>query len=250
MDRWVGKVAVVTGASAGIGAAIAASLVKEGLLVVGLARRLEKLEKLSSSLGGAKGKLYARECDVSNEEDLLEAFEWIKTKLGGVDILVNNAGVVTHKRVIDDEIESFRNILNVNFLASAISVKEAVASMLDRKVAGHVINMNSILGHPIANFSMPTSVYSSSKYAVTALTESVRKELAAANSKIKITSLSPGIVATEIFELGGISNVEEMFAKTPHLESKDIADAVLYILGTPENVQITELTIRPTGDTA
>lgn len=174
MDRWLGKIAVVTGASAGIGAGIAEALVREGLIVVGLARRLEKLEKLAESLSGDKGKFSVRRCDISKEQDLIDAFEWIKSEFGGIDILVNNAGVYSNKKItgkiiflfmflyfwnfvlslcaifsflisnffLEDDINGFRKILDTNVLATAFCTREAIASMKNRKVAGHIININ------------------------------------------------------------------------------------------------------------
>lgn len=100
MNRWEGKVAIVTGASAGIGAAVAEKLAKAGVVVVALARRLNRLEELSANLEGAGGKLYPRQCDVTKEEELLEVFEWVNAELGGVDILVNNAGVGAFSKII------------------------------------------------------------------------------------------------------------------------------------------------------
>ncbi|XP_015513017.1 farnesol dehydrogenase [Neodiprion lecontei] len=247
MDRWVGKVAVVTGASAGIGAAIAKALVKEGLTVVGFARRLERLETLSASLIGAKGKFYAKQCDVSKEEDLLDAFKWVKTEFGGIDVLVNNAGVVNGRKFLDDDAASLRNMLNVNFMATAIGTQEAVASMQSRNVPGHIININSVVGHKVPDKVMSSSAYCSTKFAVTALCETVRKEIATAKSDIKITSLSPGFVATEIIQQSGMteSAALELYKTLPCLEPQDVANAVVYVLGTPKNVQITELKIQP-----
>ncbi|XP_046486139.1 farnesol dehydrogenase-like [Neodiprion pinetum] len=247
MDRWAGKVAVVTGASSGIGAAIVEGLVEAGVQVVGLARRLEKLEALAASLEGTPGKLYPRKCDVRKEEELLDAFKWVKAELGGVDILVNNAGVSKYKKLIEEDVPSLRNILEVNVLAMAISIREAVGSMKSRNVEGYIININSILGHassPRTNY--PTSIYAPSKYAVTALTETVRKELAAdPTNKIKITSISPGLVKTDIMQASGVPNADKYFEAAAHLEPKNIADAMLYVLGTRSIVQVTELTICP-----
>ncbi|XP_015512679.1 farnesol dehydrogenase [Neodiprion lecontei] len=250
MDRWIGKVAVVTGASAGIGAAITEALVKEGLLVVGFARRLEKLKTLSASLKGAKGKFYVKECDVTEDQDLLDALKWVEAEFGGIDVMVNNAGVVNATRFLDDDVASFRNMLNVNFVAGAIAIQVAVASMQSRKVPGHIININSIAGHSIPAVPINMSAESSTKYAVTALTELVRRELAVTNAKIKITSISPGnVVGTEILEKAGYDSAElETLQDLPYIEPKDIANAVVYVLGTPHNVQITELTIRPLNE--
>lgn len=93
MDRWIGKIAIVTGASAGIGEAISRAFVGAGIEVVGLARRVDRIREIAESLKGAKGKLHAVKCDLRNEDDILKAFQWTTKELGGVDVLVNNAGV-------------------------------------------------------------------------------------------------------------------------------------------------------------
>lgn len=94
MDRWAGRVAVVTGASSGIGAAICTELVKCGMIVCGLTRRKDKVEQLRLSLFGAEGQLNAVECDITSEESVKRAYQWIEKTLGGIDLLINNAGVV------------------------------------------------------------------------------------------------------------------------------------------------------------
>lgn len=93
MHRWKGKVAVVTGASAGIGAAISEALVKEGVIVIGLARRVHKIEELAHHLSNATGKLYGIECDLESEDNITNAFAQVERVHGGVDVLVNNAGI-------------------------------------------------------------------------------------------------------------------------------------------------------------
>lgn len=91
MNRWRGKVAIVTGASSGIGAEIAKILVKNGVNVVGIARNMERLEKIGEEIG--KDKFFPIKCDVSKEEDILNVFEWVEKKFKGIDILVNNAAI-------------------------------------------------------------------------------------------------------------------------------------------------------------
>nr|CAD7404087.1 unnamed protein product [Timema cristinae] len=142
MERWLGKVALVTGASAGIGAAIAQELVKHGLKVVGLARRVEKVEKLAASLKSAPGKLYAVKADIAKEEDIIAAFGWIKKNLGGVDILINNAGVGTSEPLSEIGSGSWQ-VLDVNVKGLSIFTREALKSMKERGVNdGHIIHIN------------------------------------------------------------------------------------------------------------
>lgn len=96
MERWLGKVAVVTGATSGIGAAICTELCRNGMIVCGLSRRKDKVEQLRLSLFGMPGQLNAVECDITNEQSVKQAFGWIEKTLGGIDVLVNNAGVVRY----------------------------------------------------------------------------------------------------------------------------------------------------------
>ncbi|XP_012259503.2 farnesol dehydrogenase-like [Athalia rosae] len=252
MERWSGKVAIVTGASSGIGAATTEALVREGLHVVGVARRVEKVAKISEKLKGAKGKLYAKKCDLAKEKDILEVFEWVKKNLGGVDVLVNNAAVVKAEPLSEGSTEGFRSIMDVNVIGVAIATREAVRSMKERKSDGHIININSVVGHSIEMATNIFSLYPSSKYAVTAMTEVIRKELALSKSKIKITSLSPGLVNTEMIDSASNSDesgLNQNFLRSqPILNPEDIANGIVYVLSTPPHVQVSELTIRPVGE--
>ncbi|CAH1371969.1 unnamed protein product [Tenebrio molitor] len=249
LDRWRGKVAIVTGASAGIGAALAEQLVEEGLQVVGLARRVERVEELAKRLQGKKGKLHACKADISKEQDILNAFKWTSDNVGPVHILVNNAGL-THRTnlTIDGSTEKWREIFETNVMGLCIATREAVKIMQANKIDGHIININSIVGHRI--LTLPgRNVYPASKFAVTALTETLRHELRHLGLKIKSTSLSPGRVASE-FARNAITDpkVLEEMKKFPRLTSESVANAVLYVLSTPPDVQIPELTIQPMGE--
>nr|QYV43145.1 FOLD3 [Colaphellus bowringi] len=239
MDRWVDKVAIVTGASAGIGLAICQKLVQAGVRVVGLARRAELIDAAAQELSGEKGKLYAVKCDMSKEQDIIDAFAWTMANVGHVSILINNAGVAQQTTLIDGETEKWKDTLDVNVLGLCIATREAVKSMRDSCIDGHIVHINSILGHKV--FFLPTAnVYPATKHAVTALTESLRFELNSLKSKIKVTSVSPGLVATDL--------IARLPAGLPTLQATDVADAVLYVLSTPPHVQIQELTIKPLNE--
>ncbi|GFG29132.1 hypothetical protein Cfor_12657 [Coptotermes formosanus] len=145
MERWAGRVAVVTGASSGIGAAIAAELTKKGIKVVGLDPRFEGVQQLSKSQESATGKLYAVKCDVSNEAEVLTAFKWVKDNLGGVDILINNAGVAYDTSLTGGPTEELKKMLDVNVLGLSVCTKQAFQSMKERGVDdGHIIHINRL----------------------------------------------------------------------------------------------------------
>ncbi|RZC37570.1 adh short and/or KR domain containing protein, partial [Asbolus verrucosus] len=227
MDRWVGKVAIVTGASAGIGAAIAAKLVEEGLQVAGLARRSERVEELAKKLQGKKGTLHAIKADMSKEEDILNAFKQVSEKLGPVHVLINNAGLLLKTNLVDGDTEKWKKILDTNVLGLCIATREAVKIMRANNIDGHIVHINSIGGHAVPNFPH-CNVYPASKHAVTALTETLRQELNQLGSKIKITSVSPGAVATEFLDSSDIltdPKIKEQLSKIPFLKSEDIADS-------------------------
>ncbi|EAT37326.1 AAEL010677-PA [Aedes aegypti] len=243
MERWAGKVAVITGASSGIGAAIAKQLANAGMVVIGLARRVERVEELKKHLPvEAASRLHALKCDVSKEESVSSAFEEIQRKFSGVDVLVNNAGIVKHTLLLcDDDFQQLRDLMDTNVMGLALCSRKAFKSMKERCVAGHIIHINSVAGHTVSKFPH-MNMYAASKHAVTAITETMRNEIRELGSKVKVTSISPGVVKTEIVR--GLHSSEEF----PMLESEDIAQAVLYVLGTPPHVQVHELTIKPVGE--
>ncbi|XP_053675845.1 farnesol dehydrogenase-like [Anopheles nili] len=244
MDRWAGKVAVVTGASSGIGAATVIALAKAGMVTIGLARRLERIDELKQKLPTEVAKrLHGMRCDVTKEEDILATFSAIEDRFGGVDVLINNAGIArsTVGVLQANNTQALRDVIDTNLLGLMLCSREAYQSMKKRSVDGHIVHINSILGHKVLPMGT-LNVYPATKFGVTALTEVMRNELRMAGTKIKVTSVSPGLVRTEI--LPSSTALGDM----PILEPEDIADAILYALGTPQRVQIHELTIKPVGE--
>lgn len=192
MDRWIGKVAVVTGASTGIGAATVIDLLNAGLKVVGLARRQELIAALADHVKDEyRANLHARECDVGNEESVKECFRWVKATFGGVDILVSNAGCLRKANIVDaDNTDSLRAVIDTNLWGTIYCVREAFQSMKDRGGYGHVVLINSILGHDVPFFvgrMASFNVYPASKHAITAMTEVLRQEFIEHQTKIKVT---------------------------------------------------------------
>ncbi|XP_033374825.1 dehydrogenase/reductase SDR family member 11 isoform X4 [Parus major] len=213
MERWTGRVALVTGASVGIGAAVARALVQHGMKVVGCARSVDKIEKLAAECqsAGYPGTLIPYKCDLSNEEEILSMFSAIKTLHQGVDVCINNAGLARPEPLLSGKTEGWRTMIDVNVMAVSICTREAYQSMKERNIDdGHIININSMNGHSV----VPQSVvhfYSATKYAVTALTEGLRQELREARTHIRATCL----------------------------KAEDMANAVIYVLSAPPHVQVT-----------
>ncbi|CAH1108932.1 unnamed protein product [Psylliodes chrysocephalus] len=251
MSRWVGSVALVTGASAGIGKAISEKLVEAGVKVIGVARSKDKLDELAKNLSSKQGKFYAFRGDVSKEEDILASFKWAKENVGSISILINNAGVAPYLSFMETPTKEWTNILNINVLAATIGAREAIKQMDESRIDGHIININSIAGQRILGQIPNLHMYQASKYALTAMSETLRINLAQLGSKIKITNINPGMVNTDMVR-PSIEHMRKMNKEAqierPMLEADDIAEAVLYALSTPKHVQIPQLTIQAVGE--
>ncbi|XP_051522016.1 dehydrogenase/reductase SDR family member 11-like isoform X2 [Myxocyprinus asiaticus] len=199
MDRWKGRVALVTGASVGIGAAIAKSLVQHGMKVVGCARNLQQIEKLSAECvsSGFSGTLIPYKCDLSVEEEILSMFASIKVQHQGIDVCINNAGLALPEPILSGKTSGWRTMMDVNVTGLSVCNREAYLSMKERNVDdGHIININSMCGHRVVH-NADVHFYTATKYAVTALTEGLRQELREAKTHIRATCISPGLVETQ-----------------------------------------------------
>lgn len=248
MDRWRGRVALVTGASSGIGAAVAKQLVQHGMKVVGCARNYERIQELATECqqSGYTGLLVPYKCDLSNEEEILSMFSAIKKQHGGVDVCVNNAGLAYPDSLLSGKTSSWSTMLQVNVIALSICTREAYQSMRERNVNdGHIININSMSGHRVTP-AADVHFYSATKYAVTALTEGLRQELHEANTQIRATCISPGLVCTEFHSRMYTQNPEKgsAFGSVKCLEAIDVSSAVMYVLSAPPHVQIGDIQMR------
>lgn len=191
MNRWLNRTAVVTGASSGIGAAVCKDLVAKGLVVVGLARRENRLQELKAELPADQAaRFHYRKCDISDEQQVIDTFAWIEKTLGGTDVLINNAGIVRHTAIVDQgNAADLRAILDTNVLGVSWATREAFQSQLRRKVDdGHIVIVNSVAGHSVPNVpGFSFNMYAPSKHAITALTEVLRQEFLIKGTKTKIT---------------------------------------------------------------
>ena len=242
LERWKGKTAIVTGASSGIGSAVARRLSESGFRVALCARRLDRLREVAESV---PGDALAIQCDLRNEGQILRAMEQVRSQWGGVDVLVNNAGLGHDAPLTSGETESWREMLEVNVLGLCIFTREAVQDMQHRGGEGHVIHISSMAAHRVPGGS---GVYSATKFAVRSLTEGLRQELRDAKSPIRVTAVSPGFVETEFASIyhGDEAAAKKTYGRYKVLESADVAEAVAYVLSCPPHVQVHDVLMRPT----
>ena len=244
LARWRGKIALVTGASSGIGAAIATSLSKAGLEVVTWARRESRLGEQTREAERSGRSMHPRAVDLRDVPAVRRAFAALRSQFGGVDVLVNAAGLGYPGNLESGDVEKWREMLDVNVLALALCTQEAVRDMRARGDDGHVFQVSSMSGHRVPSYD--SAMYSASKFAVTALLEAQRQELRALGSRIRVTALSPGFVRTEFHNtyLGDQDAARAMYAKMEPLEAEDVAEMVLYVLGAPPRVAVHDVLMR------
>lgn len=239
------QVALVTGASSGIGRAIAQTLAQQGYRLALLARRRDRLEALQVELQAEGIEVLICEADLRQEGDILKGFAKVRQTWGGVDVLINNAGLGHKAPLMSGETEAWRDMLEVNVLALCICTREAVQDMQQRGDRGHIVHISSLSGHRVPGAS---GVYAASKYAVRALAEGLRRELRAANSSIRISSISPGFTETEFAEKyhRSATVAQDIYTQFPVLQAQDIANAVAYVLSQPDYVQVQDILLRST----
>lgn len=240
--HWEGRVALVTGASSGIGRAIARGLVEDGLKVAALARSADKLAALHRDCGDA---LLPLPCDLRDEASIRAAFGQVAAAWGGVDILVNNAGLGHAQSLLDGDTEKWREMLEVNVLALTVCTREALQQLEARGAAGHIVHISSMASHRVPPNS---GMYSATKYAVRALTEALRKELHARGSRTRVTAISPGLVETGFHRVftGSEDGAREIYDALRVLDAADVLEAVRYVLAQPPHVQVHDVLLRPT----
>ncbi|ELU14032.1 hypothetical protein CAPTEDRAFT_172998 [Capitella teleta] len=254
MDRWVGRVAMVTGGSGGIGRALVKKFVQSGLKVLTCGRSVDKLKTLEVECEGMTGKLVTIRCDMQNEADIAEMFTKLRSEFGRLDILVNNAGVGSDSAsMLSGETSDWREMLETNVLAVAICTREGVKLMRECDINdGHIINIGSMSGHRIAGKS--GHFYSITKFALKEMTEGLRRELRETKNQTRVTLISPGYVSTGFhdYSLGKDNETRDRMRKLKtvpdiqQLETDDIVDAVVYAVGAPPHVQIHDILMRPT----
>ncbi|HKI98227.1 MAG TPA: SDR family NAD(P)-dependent oxidoreductase [bacterium] len=241
LERWHGKVALVTGASAGIGHAVALALAGIGMRVAITARRAERLETLRNELTAHGAEVLAVAADLATPQGPGEVFARVRETWGGVDVLVNNAGLGHRVPVSEADWEHLQPLLDLNVRAATLCMQEALRDMQGKQDAA-IINVSSVAGHRVPPGHGAT-FYAATKHALKAITDGLRMELVRKHSPVKIGMLSPGMVESEFHDVatpGGRAGGYEF----PPLKAEDIADALLYMLSVPRRVQIHDIVLR------
>jgi len=244
-----GTVALVTGASSGIGEATARSLAAQGAKVAVSARRLERLERLAAEIGDRSHTALAIESDITDQEQAIAAVDRTVEELGRLDIVVNNAGQMLLGPIEDAPTEEWDRMIDLNLKGLINTTHAALPHLLaaaedSERGCADVVNISSVAGRIARSGS---GVYNLTKHGVGAFSESFRQEFAA--RKVRSTIIEPGAVDTELSDHireGVREQVRKRFADIQMLEAADIADAIAYAVTRPWHVSLNEILIRPT----
>ena len=240
MSNIQGKVIAITGASSGIGEATARLLARRGARIVMGARRTERLEELTAALTAEGGAARYRALDVTKRGDVAAFIAFAKAEFGNVDVLINNAGVMPLSVMADLKVEEWDRMIDVNIRGVLHGIAAVLPGMKARG-KGQIVNVASIGAHVV----VPTgAVYCATKYAVWAISEGLRQE----NPDIRVTTISPGVVATELGNDISDVNAKGYLAelRKTALTPDAIARAIAYAVEQPDDVDVNEVIVRPT----
>ncbi|WP_214474863.1 SDR family NAD(P)-dependent oxidoreductase [Mesorhizobium sp. dw_380] len=238
-----GRVALVTGASSGIGEATAAALAVAGARVAIAARRADRLEALAARIERAGGTALRIEADVTRNDDVAAMVGKVVAEWGRLDILVNNAGVMLLSPAAEATLDDWRHMVELNLLALMGVTKAALPHL--KAARGHVVNVSSVAGR-VANPG--ASGYAATKFGVVGFSESLRREVYA--DKVRVTVIEPGLVRTElgdhITNAASKAGLDQRLATMEALTAEDVAAAIVYAVSQPARVNVNEIVIRPT----
>jgi NADP-dependent 3-hydroxy acid dehydrogenase YdfG len=239
-----GKVAIITGASSGIGYATALALSKAGAKIAAGARRTDRLESLRKEIANNGGEVFTQKLDVTKKADCDSFVDAVAKKWGTVDILVNNAGLMPLSFFKSLKVNEWDQMIDVNIKGVLYCTAATINHMLAKK-SGHIVNISSVAGRIVFPAG---SVYCATKHAVAALSEGLRQELSV-RSNIRVTCIEPGVVATELTNTiteKALEKFVETVKQMEALQAEDIANAILFAVESPAHMNVNEILIRPT----
>lgn len=238
------KVAIITGASSGIGYAAALALSKAGAKIAAGARRTERLESLQSEIVNKGGEVLTQKLDVTKKPDCDAFVDAVVNKWGTVDILVNNAGLMPLSFFKSLKVDEWDKMIDVNIRGVLYCTAAVINHMLTKK-SGHIINISSVAGRVVFPAG---SVYCATKHAVAAFSEGLRQEFSQ-RANIRVTCIEPGVVATELTDTITDKALEKYVESTKQmqaLQAEDIANAIMFAVESPTHMNVNEILIRPT----
>jgi NADP-dependent 3-hydroxy acid dehydrogenase YdfG len=232
---------IITGASSGIGEAVALRLARSGAAVVLGARRVERLAALAAQIEGEGGKVSAFPCDVTRRGDLEAIAAHAIERFGSIDALVNNAGVMPISRLDVYDVDGWDRTIDTNIKGVLYAIA-AVLPQMKQQRSGHIISIASVAGHKVNGGS---AVYAASKHSVRVISEALRQE--ATRDGIRVTIVSPGATESELFDkiFDPASQKRLAGAADIALPADSVARAIAYAMSEPDAVDINEIIIRP-----
>ena len=233
------KIVAITGASSGIGEATARLLAARGARVMLGARRTERLETLVAEIRAAGGQAHFRSLDVTSLTEMEAFVEETTSHFGGLDVLINNAGVMPLSPLSARKVTEWDRMIDVNIRGVLYGIA-AAQPLMEQQQHGHIINVSSIGGHAV---SPTAAVYCATKYAVRALSDGLRQE----TDKLRVTVISPGVVTSELADTISDDSAREAMRsfRSVALEPEAIARAIVYAIGQPADVDVSEIIVRP-----
>jgi NADP-dependent 3-hydroxy acid dehydrogenase YdfG len=239
------KVAIVTGASSGIGYATSLKLSEVGVRVVAGARRTDRLQDLEKQIIKNNGEILIQKLDVTIKSDCDSLASAAVNKWGKIDVLINNAGLMPLSYFRNGKVEEWEQMVDVN-IKGVLYCTSAVVPYMLRQKSGHIINVSSVAGRIVFAGG---SVYCATKHAITAFSEGLRKELSPKDN-IRVSCIEPGAVSTELLESISDDSMNGFIQATKEMEtlrSEDVANAISYVIQAPDHVNVNEVLIRPTA---
>lgn len=239
-----GTIAVVTGASSGIGRETALALAGEGATVALLARRTDRLDELVEAIRDRGGRAQAYQVDVTDAKAVAETIDAVATQYGRIDVLVNNAGFLASAPAVESDLADWHRTIDVN-VNGVLNVTHAALKYLTDAATGSrgvadIVTISSVAGRRVP--SAQSNVYAASKHAVGAFAEALRQELT--SKQVRVGLIEPGVVKTEM-TTGGSKGAPDATTGNP-LSPNDIADAIVFMVTRPAHAAVNEILIRPT----
>jgi NADP-dependent 3-hydroxy acid dehydrogenase YdfG len=240
-ENGAARVAVITGASSGIGEATARALAAAGHRLVLLARRADRIESLAAELGGGAIAIAA---DVTDRESIVAAAGRVQSELGGADILINNAGVMLLGPFSSDQQAEIRQMVEVNLLGAMCATEVFLDQLRDG--GGDLVNISSVAGRTAR---AGNAVYSATKWGMNGWSEALRQEL---GPEVRVMVIEPGAVATELTD--HITDREakdraEQFYEQVAITAADVAEVIAFAIARPRRLTLNEILLRPSAQT-